>query len=151
MFAVLYPFDDSNCADRDGRGKSSSYTLEHLHAFTRCLRFVSFFEHTVCSSVTTSEASLLLHIACLTPRRSLTIISPWALYHYVSFLFLFFFFFFLFFPYLPDVYPYRWTRRCFPFTQDIVYLQLFFFVLSLHFSALPVFLDGKSGRSHGLC
>ncbi|KAE8158109.1 hypothetical protein BDV40DRAFT_32312 [Aspergillus tamarii] len=148
MFAVLYPFDDSNCADRDGRGKSSSYTLEHLHAFTRCLRFVSFFEHTVCSSVTTSEASLLLHIACLTPRRSLTIISPWALYHYVSFLFLFFF------PVLSIF------ARCLPISMDSTVFSIhtghcifttFFFVLSLDFSALPVFLDGKSGRSHGLC
>ncbi|KAB8274858.1 hypothetical protein BDV30DRAFT_84173 [Aspergillus minisclerotigenes] len=140
MFAVLYTFHDSNCADRGGRGKSSSYTLEHLYAFTRCLRFVSFFEHTVCNSVTTSEASLLLPIACLTPCRSLTIISSWILSLH----------FFLLFPYLPDVLPISMDSMVFSIHTGHCILTLLF-VLSLHFSALPMVVDGGRVRSHGLC
>ncbi|KAB8255382.1 hypothetical protein BDV32DRAFT_112854 [Aspergillus pseudonomiae] len=80
--------------------------------------------------------------------------NPLSLADYNFLLDLIIIFFFLFpsllVSYLPDVLPISMDSMVFSIrTGHCIFTLLF--VLSLHFSALPMFLDGGSVRSHGLC
>ncbi|KAE8317742.1 hypothetical protein BDV41DRAFT_490328 [Aspergillus transmontanensis] len=70
------------------------------------------------------------------PCRSLTIISSWILSLSL---------FFLLFPYLPDVLPISMDSMVFSIHTGHCILTLLF-VLSLHFSALPMVVDGGQGQ-----